>query len=210
VGNRTLVIDTVTPACSVALFEGENLVDHDYREIGRGHAEKIVPMVAALPDKGRAHHILVNCGPGSFTGVRIGMSVASALGLAWNASLAGYQSLHLIAVQALAQLPKKSPVFVAMQGGHGEFFTQNFNSIGVAKDDLLSLPSEQAIERADASILAGSAVESISSGVKAFDQSFLLLPNASMALQINNKNRQLPLTPVYGREPDAVPAKQTY
>uniref|UniRef100_UPI00359301A6 tRNA (adenosine(37)-N6)-threonylcarbamoyltransferase complex dimerization subunit type 1 TsaB n=1 Tax=Blastomonas sp. TaxID=1909299 RepID=UPI00359301A6 len=80
-----LVIDAATEACSVALFERDALIASDHAVLGRGHAERLIPMIAALPERGRADTILVNCGPGSFTGVRVGLAAARALALAWGA-----------------------------------------------------------------------------------------------------------------------------
>jgi len=94
---RVLAIETASEACSVALFDGEDRVAHDHRVLGRGHAEALVPMIAALPDKGRADRICVSLGPGSFTGVRIGIATARALGIAWGAQVLGFPSLALIA-----------------------------------------------------------------------------------------------------------------
>ena len=94
---RILVIDSATEACSVALFDGGTLVDGAYEVIGRGHAERLVPMIAELPDKGHADRVVVSLGPGSFTGVRIGLAAARALGLAWKAEVLGYPTLALVA-----------------------------------------------------------------------------------------------------------------
>jgi tRNA threonylcarbamoyl adenosine modification protein YeaZ len=124
---RMLAIETASEACSVALFEGEALLAHDHRVIGRGHAEALVPMIAALPDKGRADRILVSLGPGSFTGVRIGLATARALGFAWGAKVLGYPTLALIAAQARAEHPG-APVTVCVNGGHGEWFVQDFGA----------------------------------------------------------------------------------
>ena len=121
---RILAIETASEACSVALFEGAEIIAHDHRELGRGHAERLIPMIAALPDKGRADRILVSLGPGSFTGVRIGIAAARALGVAWGAEVLGYPTLALVAVRAWQPDPR--PVTVCMNGGHGEWFVQNF------------------------------------------------------------------------------------
>ena len=79
---RTLVIDTATRACSVALFDGKQLLAAQHEVIGRGHAERLLPLIAALPDNGKAEQIMVDVGPGSFTGIRVGVAAAKALGLA--------------------------------------------------------------------------------------------------------------------------------
>jgi tRNA threonylcarbamoyl adenosine modification protein YeaZ len=98
---RTLVIDSATEACSVALFEGGRPVAGNYEVIGRGHAERLVPMIAELPERGRAERVAVSLGPGSFTGVRIGLAAARALGLAWQAKVVGYPTLALVAAKSL-------------------------------------------------------------------------------------------------------------
>ena len=56
---RLLAIDTSGPALSLALFDDSVLVADDHRLIGRGHAEQIIPAIAALPDGGRADQIVV-------------------------------------------------------------------------------------------------------------------------------------------------------
>ena len=89
---RQLVIDCATEACSVALFENGSMISGTLEMLGRGHADRLVPMIADLPGKGRAEEIAVNVGPGSFTGIRVGIAAAKALGLAWNARVIGYQT----------------------------------------------------------------------------------------------------------------------
>ena len=71
--------------------------------LGRGHAERLVPMIADLPERGRASSIAVARGPGSFTGVRIGLAVARSLAFAWGATPQGYSTMALVAAMARQQ-----------------------------------------------------------------------------------------------------------
>lgn len=206
-GKLILTIDTATTACSVALFKDKQLIASAYEEIGRGHAEKLVPMIAQMPEKGRADRIIVNCGPGSFTGVRIGLSAAKALAMAWHTEISGYQCLDLVAAQALTEMKHPAPVFVVMIGGHGEYFVQNFAADGSATDDLLSLSPEAALLQAKAKHFAGSAAQSLAAltdGVTFHS----ILPNAAKSIFLSERYEYLKPTPIYGRAPDAQPAYQ--
>src|ERR1051325_5566794 len=99
-----LVIDSATAACSVALFGTDGAVlDEAHEVVGRGHAERLVPMIEALLAGRRPDAILVDCGPGSFTGLRVGLAAARGLGIGWGIHVAGYSSMALIA--AASDLP---------------------------------------------------------------------------------------------------------
>jgi tRNA threonylcarbamoyladenosine biosynthesis protein TsaB len=98
---RVLALDTATEACSVALIDGTALIGR-YAEVGRGHAEEVLAMVdAVLREAGiplsRLNGIAAGIGPGSFTGVRISVSVAQ--GLAFGAEL---PVIPLTSLEALA------------------------------------------------------------------------------------------------------------
>lgn len=130
------MIDTATEALSVALFDGAECLAHHHELLGRGHAERLMPAIAALPEGGRADEILVDVGPGSFTGVRVGLAAARALAFAWNVPLRGYASLALLAFIARQQHESAGPITIAITGGHGELFWQEF-----AAQDLAPLTS---------------------------------------------------------------------
>lgn len=123
---RILVIECATPALSCALLDDGAILAADHREIGRGHAEALLPAIAALPDAGRCDAILVDVGPGSFTGVRVGLAAARALGFAWRVPVRGYRCLDLVAAMVRAQHAPQAAFLVAMVGGHGELFWQRF------------------------------------------------------------------------------------
>jgi tRNA threonylcarbamoyl adenosine modification protein YeaZ len=96
----TLALSTSAPALSVALFDGPALLAHDHRVIGRGHAEALVPAVQALLAGRQPQAIIVDVGPGSYTGIRVGLAAARALGLAWGVPVHGCTAFALIAAQA--------------------------------------------------------------------------------------------------------------
>jgi len=203
---RLLVIETATAACSVALVDDGVLVASLHEVVGRGHAERLLPMIAELPHGGRADRILVDCGPGSFTGVRVGLAAARALGLGWGVPVAGFSSLALIAAGAFAADASLSVAFVAITGGHGELFVQRF----VANPphpvtDLASLPPPAAARAAgaDVAIGSGAAVLVAARGVGP-DRDWL--PNAADILHLPEALSGLAPSPIYGRAPDAKPA----
>lgn len=202
---RVLAIETASEACSIALFDDGHLIARDHRVIGRGHAEALVPMIAALPDKGRADRILVSLGPGSFTGVRIGLATARALGFAWNAEVLGYPTLALIAAQARADAPG-SAVTVCVTGGHGEWFVADFGADGLPEGDSASLTPGAAAARACHPCVAGNRAEEFAAlrpdaGLAANP----LLPDAAAVQMLPAALLTRALAPIYGRGPDATP-----
>lgn len=198
---RKLVIDCATEACSVALIENGTLLAGDFALLGRGHAERLVPMIAGLPGKGRADVIAVDVGPGSFTGIRVGLAAARALALAWGAKLEGFESLALVAAMALAQRPGQ-PVDVCMTGGHGEWFFQPFDAGCVPLGEVVSLKPADAIARSCAPLVAGSQAVALANGrsdVDALD----LRPDARQAHLLAPAELHGDPRPRYGRAPDA-------
>ena len=199
---RVLAIDCATEACSAALFEHDNLLAGACETIGRGHAERLVPMISELPDKGRASRIVVSLGPGSFTGVRIGLAVGRALGLAWGAEVLGYPTLALVAAMARAKRPGKS-VSVCMSGGHGEWFVQNFGPDAVPDDELRSLVPDDAALACRHSIIAGSKALAAAELIAEDREALELLPDAREAHLLCEREFEINLAPIYGRAPDA-------
>lgn len=200
---RTLAIDCATEACSVALFDEDGgLAAADHRVLGRGHAEHLVPMIAALPGRGRADRILVSLGPGSFTGVRIGIASARALGFAWSAEVLGYPSLALIAAIAIAD--KGWPgATVCMSGGHGEWFVQDFGAGAQPSTPLQSLTPHDAAARAGNLPLAGSQALALAALLPEAPEALDMLPDAARAHLLGPALLTDTTAPIYGRGPDA-------
>lgn len=201
---RTLVLETATAACSVALIEDGRVVARAHEVVARGHAERLVPMVAALPGGGRADTILVDCGPGSFTGIRVGLAAAHGLALGWGAAVHGYSSLALVAAAAFARAPADALV-VVLEGGHGEVFMQGFRAPLAASAPFASLRPEAALAALDGRRAVGNGVRFL----VALDPALALeeaLPDAADAVLLPAEFATLPPRPIYGRPPDAKPA----
>lgn len=200
--SRTLVIDTATAACSVALFDGDRLLAEIHEDVGRGHAERLMPMIASLPDGGRAERLLVDCGPGSFTGVRVGLAAARALAFGWNAPVLGYSSMAVIAAAADSIAPALS---VAIIGGHGELFVQAYCCDPLRQmSELASLPPAEAARAMTAQHVFGSAAEKLVE-TRGYGIAHPCLPRAANALRLGDM-AMLPASPIYGRAADAKPA----
>lgn len=199
---RTLAIDSATEACSAALFDGDGALIAGAREtIGRGHAERLVPMIAELPESGRAERIVVSLGPGSFTGVRIGLAAARALGLAWKAEVLGYPTLALVAAMARNEHP--DAVTVCMTGGHGEWFMQNFGADGAPEDDARSVAPAQAAAACRYSVIAGSTAADLAALARNGRTAIAILPDARRFGLLPGTALTADLAPLYGRPPDA-------
>jgi len=200
-----LVIDTATEACSVALFDGETLVAERHEIVGRGHAERLIPMIAELPDNGRADRILVDCGPGSFTGIRVGLAAARGLAIGWRAAVAGYSSLPLIAAARFAKSGAPDRLAVAIPGGHGEMFVQLFTARPFAAERALaSLTPAAAVAAVGELALMGGAAEELAAlrGGGSAEQGW---PRAADAALLPAAFTTLAPSPIYGRAPDARP-----
>lgn len=205
---RQLVIDTATEALSVALFDGGTCIAHAHDLIGRGHAEQLLPRIAALPSGGRADCIAVDIGPGSFTGVRVGLAAARALGFAWNAPVIGFSALAMVAHMACANHHSSDgSIPVVLNGGHGELFWQEFTPDTLEPmANPLSTPIAELASLLQASKVYGSGATALVAA-RGHGQALPMHPDASQFAGFPLHNILPEAKPLYGRGADAVPLK---
>ncbi len=127
-----LAIDTAETHCSAALLLADGTVHSARENLGRGHAERLLPMIEELLDLAAAEYedimrIAVTTGPGTFTGLRIGLSVARGLALALQVPCVGVSSLVCLAAQAPLT---GGPVHAVVKGRGGQVYYQAFEGRG--------------------------------------------------------------------------------
>jgi tRNA threonylcarbamoyladenosine biosynthesis protein TsaB len=167
-----LAIDTAGADCSVALYNSDlkNIVSEQTETIGKGHAERLMAMISQVcEDAGLAldsvHRIAVTIGPGSFTGIRVGVSAARGLALALNIPVVGISTLSVLAAAERSD-SKDRPLLVAMDAKREAVYCQLFGPDGEA------LNEPQAMPIADARALAaetGAALTGSGAGLLAGD-----------------------------------------
>jgi tRNA threonylcarbamoyladenosine biosynthesis protein TsaB len=195
-----LAIDTSTAACSAALFDSDGAcLAHTDEMIGRGHSERLVPMLDEMLGGRRADQILVGVGPGSFTGIRVGIAAAQGLAIAWDCELQGMSSIALLAAGA----PREGRVAAAMDGGHGELFVQQFDGPSTEPvSELYNLPPAAAAHCIDSDLVVGPAAGKLVEA-RGHGRAEEAWPSARNALRLPTELRSLPPKPVYARAPDA-------
>lgn len=140
----TLAIDTAAPRLQLGLLRADGVTDVELVDIAKGHAEILFGRLDALLRRNGLGHgdierIAVTTGPGSFTGLRIGLSAARGLGVARNIPVLGIPSLLALSLSATT-----GPVAVLLDARRGEAYFELFDTAGVSRDGPRLLPMEQA------------------------------------------------------------------
>lgn len=198
-----LALDTSTAACTAALLEtdGTVIAARDV-EIGRGHAERLVPMIEEMLGGHVPTRIIVGVGPGSFTGLRVGIAAAHGMAIGWSVPLTGMNSLALL----IASSPDaEGKVAAAVSGGHGELFVQSFERHKLnAHGPVMNLRPEEAAAVIDAPTVVGSGAEALVAA-RGHGEALPLFPSASRTMALPPLLRSLDCKPIYARAPDAKP-----
>jgi tRNA threonylcarbamoyladenosine biosynthesis protein TsaB len=194
-----LAFDTSSAACTAALFDGSGeCVARKDEQIGRGHSERLVPMIAELLEGRAAERIIVGVGPGSFTGIRVGIAAAHGLAIGWDAELSGMSSLALLAASGYHD----GAVATAVIGGHGELFVQEFSDEGEPASELRNVIPADAAVTTKAELVVGSGARQLVDA-RGWGEARETWPSAANTMKLPAKLRSLPAKPVYARAPDA-------
>lgn len=168
---RVLAIDTALANCAAAVLDDgteSGCFEAFGEEIGRGHAERLMDMIGevmaetstAFSDLDR---VVVTIGPGSFTGLRVGLAVARGFGLVLGKPVVGITTLAAIA-RASAPMDGGAPLLVALTGKGDEVYCQEFDASGTKTGEAsVRTISDLAASMPKCIRLAGSAAERVAS-----------------------------------------------
>jgi tRNA threonylcarbamoyladenosine biosynthesis protein TsaB len=133
---RILAIDTALEACSAAVLDTErdDIAIHESMPMVRGHAEALMPLIARVLDRAKLavaeiNRIAVTTGPGSFTGLRVGIAAARGLALAAHKPAVGLSTLAAYAAPFIAA-DDTLPVVVTIDARHDHVYLQVFGPGG--------------------------------------------------------------------------------
>ena len=206
-----LALDTAGVDCAAAVYDsGSDSVMGEVTEtIGRGHAEHLMHVVdEALAKAGVAlsaiERVVVTVGPGSFTGIRIGVAAARGFALSLNVPAVGVTTLEVMAATARAQNPGKS-VLAAIDAKREEIYLQSFAADGNPLDEAraVTIDEARAIAGAFDGIVTGTAVARLSDAPPAERPD--AFPIAIVARLGAGKPAGEKPKPLYLRGPDARP-----
>ena len=194
-----LAIDTSTPAVTAGVVEGGALRAERVSIDARAHAERITPNVlAALADAGHSmadlDAVVVGCGPGPFTGLRVGMATASAYGHALGIPVYGVCSLDAIGVQTGGE------VLVVTDARRREIYWARYRDGARTDGPAVSAPAD--VDPGPAQSVAGSPDHAALFGLPCVEP---LYPDAVGLVAAVADWSQPPeaLVPLYLRRPDA-------
>ncbi|QDG74772.1 tRNA (adenosine(37)-N6)-threonylcarbamoyltransferase complex dimerization subunit type 1 TsaB [Labrenzia sp. PHM005] len=218
---RVLAIDTALANCAAAVLDNgaaSACFETCGEEIGRGHAEKLMDMIGTVMAESSTafsdlDRVAVTVGPGSFTGLRVGLSVARGFGLVLEKPVVGITTLAAIA-RSCAPSDNGPPLLVALTGKGEEVYCQQFSDDGAPLSDAgVQTLSELARTLPEDIRFAGSAADNVAQSTGA-DASRVIsrcaYPGIRAVAELGLVTEPLLASPspLYLRPPDATPQKK--
>ncbi len=130
---RTLIVDTALGACTVVVSEAGRVIAGLSEPMVRGHQEALAPMAARVLSNQTVDQIAASCGPGSFTGLRVGLAFAEGLALVLQVPCRGFSTLHALALDAGYEAGQQAAegagdwVLAAIDARRGQVYAQALN-----------------------------------------------------------------------------------
>jgi len=205
-----LAIECSTSACSVAVRE-HGVLRAEIAPSGSKQAETLLPAVAEAMDHAgtpwnRINLIAVSVGPGSFTGLRIGLSAARGLALARKLPVIGIGTAELLASQVAIEQVAGRRLLVAIDSKRDDIFVQPFFAANLPAAKIRALTPEQALEWQPGRLLVvGDAAErfrDLRDDIEIAPSSPQAAALAALAEIEHRAGRGLPAQPLYLRAPD--------
>ena len=137
-----IAIEAATEHVEVLVSRGGEQLAHEVEEVGHGHTRRLTPLVARALARAQLRpaeirRVAVDLGPGSFTGVRVGLATAEALALAAGATLRGASSLAALAITGGA---KRALVVPLVPAGRRDLYAGFFRAGSRGDVTLLAAP----------------------------------------------------------------------
>jgi len=147
-----LAIDTALDACAAAVLDTEagGLIAQESQAMKRGHAEALMPLIARVIEQSGIgfaglDRVAVTTGPGSFTGLRVGLSAARGIALAANKPVVGVTTLTAYAAPVVSQNGGQ-PVISAIDARHDQVYLQVVSGNGSSLIWPRAAPIEEALD----------------------------------------------------------------
>jgi tRNA threonylcarbamoyl adenosine modification protein YeaZ len=216
---RVLAIDTALGACAAAIYDSDHgvVMARESREMVRGHAEALMPLIARVMDEAmfefaELDRIAVTVGPGSFTGLRVGLSAARGIALAAGRPAVGVSTLAAYAAPAISA-DSTQTVVAAIDARHAQVFIQVFGPGGRTLAPARHAKMVDALPQIEGPVhLVGSAAEALAQAWPQDGQApTVAAPQPAPDIEWVAKlgavanSQSAPANPLYLRAPDAQP-----
>ncbi len=157
---KILAIDTSSSVCGTAILEDDKLIEENSLDNGKTHSENLMPLIKELLERTKItlneiDLIAVSCGPGSFTGIRIGIASIKAMAEVHNIPVAEITSLETLAVNDNSEKNKITLIDARNNQVYAGVFDKEYNLLEEYMADDINIVFEK-ISKYSNSVLIGS------------------------------------------------------
>jgi tRNA threonylcarbamoyladenosine biosynthesis protein TsaB len=212
-----IAIESSDRLCAACLYDGEEhaVLASKTIDIGKGHAELLMGLIGDVLDIAHARYAdlsaaAVCVGPGSFTGIRVGVAAAIGFGIALKIPVTGVTSLQALAFAAAASA-KGRPILSLIDAHRGDVYAQSFDGTGLPLDAprQIALAEIDVAHNIETKLICGSGAALLQDAYPDLHLHIAencALPDVdALARASLNPLMVVPAKPLYLRRPDAKP-----